>query len=66
MITVLDIETTMDFESSSSSPYDGQQMVFVGYTSFTPDYLSLKQMVCFSFIINVNQPHKQRTSYKQN
>ena len=37
MITVLDIETTMDFESSSSSPYEGQQMVFVGYTSFTQD-----------------------------
>ena len=35
MITVLDIETTMDFESSTSSPYHGQQIVFVGYRSFT-------------------------------
>ena len=37
MITVLDIETTMDFDSSTSSPYNGQQIVFVGYRSFMPD-----------------------------
>ena len=37
MITVLDIETTMDFDNSTSSPYNGQQIVFVGYRSFMPD-----------------------------
>ena len=58
MITVLDIETTMDFESSSSSPYDGQQMVFVGYTSFTPD-LSVFETNGLFFFHNQCEPTPQ-------
>ena len=42
MITVLDIETTMDFENSTSSPYNGQQIVFVGYRSFTSDLSTIE------------------------
>tara|TARA_R110002153_G_scaffold143955_3_gene295099 strand:- start:4399 stop:4956 length:558 start_codon:yes stop_codon:yes gene_type:complete len=41
VITVLDIETTMDFEKSVSSPYSGQQIVFVGYQSFVEDYSTI-------------------------
>ena len=49
MITVLDIETTMDFESSTSSPYDGQQIVFVGYRSFTPNLSVFESNELFFF-----------------
>ena len=49
MITVLDIETTMDFETSSSSPYDGQQIVFVGYRSFVEDLSVIETNQLFFF-----------------
>ena len=55
MITVLDIETTMDFETSSSSPYDGQQIVFVGYRSFVED-LSVVETNQLFFLATKNLP----------
>ena len=42
MITILDIETTIDFDKSISSPYSGQQIVFVGYESFTLDFSTVE------------------------
>ena len=65
MITVLDIETTMDFESSSSSPYDGQQIVFVGYRSFTPD-LSVVENNALFFFHNQCEPTPQAKDKLQN
>ena len=50
MITVLDIETSVDFESKNrvSSPFFGQQIVFVGTQSFIPkQYLEEKQIFFF-------------------
>ena len=49
MITVLDIETTMDFENSTSSPYNGQQIVFVGYRSFTSDLSTIETNELFFY-----------------
>lgn len=50
MITVLDIETSVDFESKNrvSSPFFGQQIVFVGTQTFIPkQYLEEKQLFFF-------------------
>lgn len=55
MITVVDIETTMDFETMSSSPFFGQQLVFVGYRTFDTEHTSITTRGVF-FYHNQREP----------